>query len=68
MRLKSDWRFILRRAWSVRFAVLAGLFSAAEMVLPFFAHELPRGLFAVLAAASSIGSLVTRLLTQKGFE
>jgi hypothetical protein len=68
MRLKADWRFVLKRAWSMRFAALAGCFSAAEAVLPFFATDLPRGVFAGLALLSSVGAFITRLLAQKGFD
>ena len=34
MRLVENWRLLLRRAWSVRLMLLAGVLSGAEVVLP----------------------------------
>ena len=34
MKLVSDWRHVLRNAWSVRLIVLAALLSGLEVVLP----------------------------------
>jgi len=33
--LLDDWRCVLRRAWSIRFSLLAAAFTAAEVVVPF---------------------------------
>ena len=30
--LLDDWRRVLRRAWSIRFSLLAAAFTAAEVV------------------------------------
>lgn len=62
--LHPDWKRILKRAWSVRLAVLSGLFSAAEVVLPLFVDAMPRNLFAVLAGLATVGSIVARALAQ----
>lgn len=64
MALIPDWRRVLRMAWSVRLAALAGLLSAAEAVLPWFAGDMPLAWFAVLSAVASIGAVVARLLAQ----
>jgi len=64
MNLVPDWRTILRRAWSVRLAILAGLFSGAEVILPLFVDALPRGAFAVLALLFSVGGIVARTVAQ----
>jgi hypothetical protein len=34
MRLASDWKRVLRHAWSVRLIVIAGILSGIEAVLP----------------------------------
>jgi hypothetical protein len=34
--LLDDWRRVLRRAWSIRFSLLAAAFTAAEVVVPLF--------------------------------
>ena len=62
--LLDDWRRVLRRAWSIRFSLLAAAFTAAEVVLPFMGDVLPRGLFVLLAFAASLGATVARLVAQ----
>ena len=62
--LLPDWRRVLRRAWSVRFSLLAAAFTAAEVVVPVFGDVLPRGVFVLLAFASSIGATVARIVAQ----
>lgn len=62
--LLVDWRNVLRRAWSIRFSLLAAGFSAAEVVVPLFSELLPRGAFVLLAFAASIGAAVARIVAQ----
>lgn len=64
MRLYSDWKRILRKAWSIRLAALAGLFSGAEVVLPLFADAVPRNVFALLSFVAVVGAVVARLVAQ----
>jgi hypothetical protein len=66
MRLLPDWKQILKKAWSVRFLVLAGVFSTAEVVLPLFVQDMPRGIFVALTSISILGSLFSRVIVQKG--
>lgn len=66
MKLLPDWRDVLRRAWSVRLMILAGLLSGVEVILPYFAESLPRGLFAGLSILVIAGAFVARILAQKG--
>ena len=63
-RLLDDWRKIARRAWSIRFSLLAALFTAAEVVVPMLGEQLPRGLFVLLAFVASVGATLTRLMVQ----
>ena len=56
--LLDDWRRVLRRAWSIRFSLLAATFTAAEVVVSLFGEVLPRGAFVLLAFAASIGATV----------
>ena len=67
MTLHRDFKKILKRAWSVRFLFLAGIFSTAEVVLPMFSEEIPRGIFVALTGLAITGSLVARITTQKEF-
>jgi len=65
--LLPDWRDILRRAWSIRLMLIAGLLSGCEAVLPLVTDHLPwpRWASAVLVLAVVAGAFVTRLLAQK---
>ena len=66
--LLDNWRCVLRRAWSIRFSLLAAAFTAAEVVVPLFGDVLldvmPRGAFVLLAFAASIGATVARVVAQ----
>lgn len=68
MNLLQDWRAIVRRAWSVRLMVLAFLLTAAEVILPLYADDLPRGLFAVLSGLAVAGAFIARLVAQRDLD
>lgn len=68
MQIKPEWRLIVRRAWSVRLAALAGVLSGAEAVIPMFSDAVPRGLFAALSIAVSMGAMVARVMVQRNME
>ncbi len=65
MKLISNWREILRYAWSIRLMILAGVLSGVEVILPLFADCCPRGLFAVLSLLTIAGAFVARIVAQK---
>lgn len=65
MKLISDWRRVMRRAWSMRLMLLAGALTACEVVLPFFSDAFPRALFAILSGLSVAGAFVARVVAQK---
>lgn len=64
MTLHFDWRFILKRSWSVRWAAVASVLSGAEVIVPLFESALPRGIFAVLAFVCTCGAVWARVLCQ----
>ena len=70
MTLADNWGAILTKAWSVRWIVAAALLSGVEVALPLVSSQLeaaeviPRGAFAALAALTSAGALVARVLAQ----
>ena len=66
MYLYPNWKEIARRAWSIRFLVLAGILSGLEVILPFFSDEIPRNLFAILSFVAVSAAFVARLVVQKG--
>jgi len=70
MRLVAGWRRVLRRAWSIRLMILAGLLSGMEIALPLLDGLLPvpTGVFAGLSALTTAGAFVARLLAQKDFD
>lgn len=63
--LGPQWRTVLRKAWSIRLMLLAGLLSGCEAALPFFAYSMPPGVFAALSAIVVMAALVARLVVQK---
>ena len=64
MTLHRDWKRILRKAWSVRLILLAGLLSGIEVMLPFYDGSMPRGWFAALSGLSVAGAFVARIVAQ----
>ena len=65
MTLSENWRDLIRKAWSVRFMVLAFMLTMAEVMLPFFSDAVPPRLFAVLSGLAVAGAFVSRLVAQK---
>ncbi len=59
---------ILRKAWSVKMALLTTLFATLEVLLPVLNTAIPPGTMATLAAFTSIGTTVVRVLKQNGIE
>ena len=72
LRLRPDWRTILKQAWSVKFMVVAAILSGCEVAVPFLAPvleaDLPKGMFAALAGVVTAGALIARLLAQSEVE
>lgn len=67
-KLATDWKRTLKRAWSVRFMVLALVFSAVEVILPLFIDDMPRLLFAGLTIVAVVGAFWSRLVVQNGLK
>lgn len=68
MKLTDNWKGILRKAWSIRLMILAGVLSAVEVVLPLFADSIPRGTFAALSGVTVAAAFVARLVAQQDIE
>jgi len=64
LKLAPEWRNIMHRAWSMRLGALAAVLSGVEVVLPLFANEVPRNLFAALSFVAVIGAMVARVVAQ----
>ena len=65
MKLIAEWRQVLKRAWSVRLIIAAGLLSGAEVALPLLPLPIPAGILASLSALTTAAAFVARLLAQK---
>lgn len=64
MRVLSDWRWLLRRAWSVRLALLAAVLSAIEIFVQLLAATRPTPWFAMAAALTSLAAALARIVAQ----
>ena len=68
MKLLPDWKRVARKAWSFRLNAVGFVFIGAEAALPFFNEELAPRPMALIAAIIVVGSLIARLMLQKGFD
>lgn len=66
MKLDSEWKEILKKAWSIRLMIGAAILSGVEVALPFFSESIPRGVFAALSFVVVGAAFVARLVAQKG--
>lgn len=66
MKLYNNWREILRRSWSLRFIILAGILSGCEAILPLFSEDIDRNVFAVLSFTFICAAFIARLIAQRG--
>lgn len=72
MKLIDEWRYVLRRTWSIRMILLAGFFSGAEAVVQIAVSlgwldklPLPAGVLAMIGFMASNLAFITRILAQK---
>lgn len=66
--LVSNWWTVLKRAWSIRWIVLAGFLSGLEVFLPIIDGyiNIPRGLFAAFSGVATCAAFISRIMVQKG--
>lgn len=62
--LIDDWPKVLKRAWSVRLALISAVLSGAEITLQFLAPQYGGG-FAVAAGVAATAAAIARLVAQK---
>lgn len=62
--IHTEWKHILKHAWSVKLALLAGLLGGVEAILPLFTDLFPRGVFALLSVVVSMSVPVARIASQ----
>ena len=71
MTLIGNWKEVLKKAWSIRFSILASAFSGLEAI--FLAMEgsvtgLPVGLLSGIGATFAAAGVVARVLDQTKVE
>lgn len=67
MRLYDNWRELIRRTWSIRFIVIAGILSGCEVVLPIIGDRFfEPGVLAALSFVFVCAAFIARLVVQKG--
>lgn len=61
---------VLRRAWSIRLILAAGILSGCEIALPIIDQvvTIPRGVFAALSGLVTCGALISRLVAQENLK
>lgn len=64
MKLIDDWRTVLRKAWSVRLAIIAAALGGVEMALPLFSDAVPRHVFMSLSILTTVGAALARIVAQ----
>ena len=66
MILLENWRLLIKNAWSVKFSVLAALLGGLEVMVQLWKPAgMPDGLFAGVAAMTSVAAGIARLLQQQ---
>ncbi len=65
MRLYDNWKEILRKAWSIRFMIIAAVLSGIEVILPFLNESIPKNVFAALSFVFVSAAFVARLVAQR---
>lgn len=70
LRLRADWRHLLRHAWSVRFSLLATLLSGIEAGASALSGAPPFSItvYAALMCVITIAAALARLVAQKNIE
>jgi len=63
--LYPNWKEIIRKAWSIRFIVMAGILSGCEVILPLFGDSIPKNLFASLSLFFVTAAFIARIVAQR---
>lgn len=70
MQLKSNWRDVVKKAWSIRLIALAGLLSGVEVALPLLQDYVPihPGIFAALSMIIVSLAFISRIVAQENLK
>jgi hypothetical protein len=64
MILIPDWRRVLRKAWCIRFALIAAALGGADLLMQLITPSHPSGRFIVLAVLVNCAGVFARLVPQ----
>jgi uncharacterized membrane protein HdeD (DUF308 family) len=64
MKLYDNWRTILKKAWSLKFLLIALVLECASVILPFYTDVISRQTFTALIIVCIIGSGISRIVYQ----
>jgi len=64
VKLHDNWRYLLRRSWTVRWQAVGASLDAMQMVLPMFSDQFRPAPFAGLLSLVCIGGIVARIMRQ----
>lgn len=65
MKLVADWKRVARRAWSVKFSLLATALTGVAAALPAFMDRVPPTWFLLLCTIVPLAAAVARLVAQE---
>lgn len=66
MKLYDNWRYIVKKAWSLKFVIAAGVLSGLEVALAIAGSQwFEPGVLAGLSAVCCCCAFVARLVAQK---
>lgn len=71
MKLYRNWKFIIKRAWSMRFMAMASFFNAATVVIALYSYKFPelhgngKIIFASAAFICTSAAFISRIIYQK---
>jgi hypothetical protein len=71
MKLYTNWKSILRKAWSIRFILLAGIMTGAEMVVQYAGVQwipIPEWARMLVIFLLMSGAFVARIVAQHGLD
>jgi hypothetical protein len=68
MKLVTEWKLILVKAWSMKFWALSLLLGMFELAVPYLDGRVAAHTFTVLSLLAGIAGMVARLLQQLGLD
>lgn len=65
VKLLKNYKNVLRKAWSIRLMLIAGVLSSVEFILPYYADSIPRGWFSIISSLVVLSAFVARITAQR---